>query len=106
MADEVEDTSPEAVALPAIESSVWRLSNAGPLITSVVERHVGAFAESERDVIYFYAELGSPTELKSSDETVQKVYQALAGVGLTEGQIINAVSAMQNAGILFRERVV
>ena len=35
---------------------------------------------------------------------MQKVYRALASVGMSEGQIISAVSAMQNDGILFRER--
>lgn len=91
---------------PKIESSVWRLSTSGPLITSVVERHVADSAELDDGVIYFYAELGSPTELKNTEETIQKVYRALANVGMSEGQIVNAVSAMQNSGILFRERAI
>ena len=89
-----------------VQASCWRLSNNGLIISSVVERHVDWYAESEKDGLYFYAELGSPTELKNSEETMQKVYSALAGVGLSEGQIIDALSAMQNSGILFRERAI
>ena len=37
------------------------------------------------------------------DQTMTKVYAALMGEGLTEQEAIDAVSAMQNVGILFRE---
>lgn len=40
-----------------------------------------------------------------SEDTLNKVYNALAKVGLTPQQITEAVFAMQNAGILFRERI-
>lgn len=40
-----------------------------------------------------------------SEATLSKVYNALAKVGLTPQQITEAVFAMQNVGILFRERV-
>jgi transketolase C-terminal domain/subunit len=91
---------------PKVEAAVWRLAANGLMISSVVERHAADIAASDPDVIYFYADLGSPTELTTSDKTVQKVYDALANVGLSEGQVINAVSAMQSSGILFRERAV
>lgn len=104
----VEETpAPPAVpVLPNVEASVWRLSPAGFLVSSVIEAHVGTIAELEPNTIFFYAELGNSTELKNDDETMQKVYKALASVGMSEGQIINATSAMQSAGILFRERAV
>lgn len=38
------------------------------------------------------------------DQTLTKVHNALWDVGLDEEQRIDAVTAMQNAGILFRER--
>jgi hypothetical protein len=37
------------------------------------------------------------------DRTMQKVYKALMDAGLTPQQIVNAVFAMQNSGVLFRE---
>ena len=46
----------------------------------------------------------SETPLTHDWDTMQKVYDALAMVGLTDQQITDAVSIMQNAGILFRER--
>lgn len=96
----------EEVKPPSIEASAWRVSSAGLLITSVVERHVAELAEFEPNTIFFYADLGESTELKNTEETMQKVYRALASVGLTEGQIMSAYSAMQNDGILFRERAI
>lgn len=39
------------------------------------------------------------------DETMHKVYRALSSVGLDDKNIINAVTRMQNDGILFREIV-
>lgn len=91
---------------PTVEASVWRLSPGGNLISSVIERHAGAIAEMEPNTIYFYADLGGVDKLTNTDETMQKVYQALSSVGLTEGQIVNATNAMQAAGVLFRERAV
>lgn len=41
--------------------------------------------------------------LTHTDETMQKVYQSLRIVGLTDIQIIDAVTEMQNRGIYFRE---
>lgn len=38
------------------------------------------------------------------DETLTKVYDALQSSGLTQTEAQDAVSALQNAGILFRER--
>lgn len=103
----LEQAVEEAFQPPKVEASAWRVASSGPLITSVVERHVADLAELDSTgVIYFYAELGSPTELTNTEETMAKVYQALGEVGLSEGQIINAVSAMQNSGILFRERAI
>lgn len=37
------------------------------------------------------------------DSTMQKVYKSLMDAGLMPEQIVNAVFAMQNAGVLFRE---
>ena len=44
-------------------------------------------------------------ETTYTDMTMAKVADALRATGLTEQQIIDAISLMQNAGILFRERV-
>lgn len=41
-----------------------------------------------------------------SDETMQKVYQAMRKSGLEDQQVIDATMLMQNAGILFREGAV
>lgn len=103
-----EESAPPPAPDPVvpIESTVWRLGPGGILITSVVERHAGWLAEQERDAIFFYADL-SDSDLVTSDEgTTQKVFQALSSVGLSEGQIINAVNRMQQSGILFRESAV
>jgi hypothetical protein len=94
------------VEVPGVEANVWRLGKDGVTITSVIERHVDFFVDHDPQSIFFYAELGSPTTLKNDEETVQKVFRALAGVGLSEAQIVNAVNQMQNSGILFRERAV
>lgn len=40
-----------------------------------------------------------------NDETLQKVYQSMRRIGLTDQQVIDAVMATQNAGILFREMI-
>ena len=37
-------------------------------------------------------------------KTMDKVYDALREVGVTDQQAVDAVTIMQNAGILFRER--
>lgn len=42
--------------------------------------------------------------LTHSEETMQKVWGALLKAGLSEQKVIDVVSDMQNAGILFRER--
>lgn len=42
--------------------------------------------------------------LTYDEGTLFKVYDALAEVGLERQQVIDAVSLMQNAGILFREQ--
>lgn len=44
-------------------------------------------------------------ETTCTDMTMAKVADALRATGLTEQQIIDAISRMQNAGIVFRERV-
>lgn len=87
-----------------VEAAVWRLGPGGHLLNSVYEQDASWLAESEPKSIYFYADLNRNEDLTHSDETMQKVYRALADQNLNEGQIINAVSAMQNAGIFFRER--
>lgn len=63
-------------------------------------------AETDKSSIYFYAELGSPTDLTSSSETMTKVHDSLGEVGLTENQVLYAIGVMQRAGILFRERAI
>ena len=92
--------------LPKVEATVWRLGPGGPLISSVVERHAATIAASDANAIYFFADLEGSSELKNTEDTMQKVYQALADIGLSEGQIISATNKMQNAGILFRESAV
>lgn len=99
-----EPTSPDVTQ--EVEASVWRLSPGGFMLSSVVERHAGTLAEMEPNTIFFYAELGGVDKVVSTPETMQKVYQALSGVGLTEGQLVKATNAMQAAGIVFREREV
>jgi len=86
-----------------VQSSVWRLGAAGLLISSVIEDQAAFLAELEPNTIYFYSDLGGSEKLTHSEATMQKVYVALSSQGLSEGQIINAVSAMQNSGIYFRE---
>ena len=44
-------------------------------------------------------------ELFYDEETLAKVYDALAEAGVVGVQATDAVNAMQNKGILFRERV-
>lgn len=97
------ETKPEGSS--RIEASVWRVGADGALIISVSERHASALAEKDSDSIYFYGELESSTELTHTEETMSKVFDGLASVGLSEKQIINAVSKMQNAGIYFREAI-
>jgi hypothetical protein len=38
------------------------------------------------------------------DQTMTKVHAALRGEGLTDREATEAITAMQNVGILFRER--
>lgn len=97
---------PQPEVKQGVEASVWRIGPDGVTITSMIERHIDFFVANDPTSIFFYAELGESSQLKNDEETVQKVFQALAGVGLSEGQIINAVNQMQNAGILFRERAI
>lgn len=49
-------------------------------------------------------EVVKPPALSYSEDTLFKVYEALRGQGLSETTIEDAVNAMQNEGILFRER--
>lgn len=44
-------------------------------------------------------------ETHYGEETLSKVYEGLRAAGLSSGQCVNAVDAMQNRGILFRERI-
>lgn len=107
-ASEVEDadhehTHDEEPEIPKVEASVWRLGPGGLLITSVFENQVAWLAEAEPNTIFFYGDLDSSAILTVTDETMQKVYTALADQGLSEGQIVSAVSKMQHAGIYFKE---
>jgi len=45
-----------------------------------------------------------PERVVHDDQTVAKVYFALASAGITGQLAIDAVNQMQNQGILFRER--
>lgn len=103
---ELSPPTPPAPEVQGVEASVWRLGSDGVTITSVIERHVNFFVANDPTAIYFYAELGGPTQMKNDDETTQKVFRALASIGLSEAQIVNAVNQMQNSGILFRERAI
>jgi len=38
------------------------------------------------------------------DDTLEKVYEAIYGEGYRRGEVEDIVNALQNAGILFRER--
>lgn len=103
-------TSPEAETTnsaesPGIEASVWRLFPGGTLISSVVEKHAAASAEMSPEVIFFYAELGNSARLTNTAKTIDKVFGALAAVGLSESQILKAINKMQADGIYFREEV-
>lgn len=44
-------------------------------------------------------------EVGFTEATLFKVYEALRKSGLSEDQVRDGISEMQNAGILFRERV-
>lgn len=46
----------------------------------------------------------SEDDVTFTENTLYKVYDALRGSGLSEDQSRDAISNMQNAGILFRER--
>lgn len=46
----------------------------------------------------------NPPQLTYDEETLYKVHQALRGRGLSETTVDDCVNAMQNEGILFRER--
>lgn len=100
---EVDSNFVEVLPPPAIEASVWRLGPQGMLLTSIVERHAAELAGMDPNAIYFYADLSDSDNVKNDEATSQKVFRSLASVGLTEGQIINAVNRMQQDGILFRE---
>lgn len=87
------------------EASVWRLGAGGTILTSVPESVVNDLVAQESDeIIYFYADLEGSSQLTVDAETLDKVYDALATIGITEAQAINAVNAMQARGIIFRER--
>lgn len=101
-----EPFAPTEEVIPDVEANVWRIGPGGVLISSVVERHAAWLAEQEKGTIFFYADLGESGLVRSDEGTTQKVFQALASVGLTEAQIINAVNRMQQEGILFRESAV
>jgi len=96
---------PEQIKVDGVDAAVWRLGPNGILISSVREEHAGWLAEAEPNTIFFYADLDSSATLVVTEDTMQKVYVALSAQGLQEGQIINAVTAMQNAGIHFVETV-
>lgn len=72
--------------------------------TGVFQEDVARQIGSElMGVINEYARHYPPPELVDTDDTMQKVYRALRGVGWTDKSIINAVHSMQNEGIYFRE---
>jgi hypothetical protein len=100
--EEHEHTHEESQPL-GIQASVWRIGPAGLLLNSVFESQAAWLAEQEPNTIIFYADLDSSAALVTTDETMQKVYTALSNQGLAEGQIINAVNAMRDAGIYFSE---
>lgn len=91
------------VASQKVGASVWRLGPMGTLLASVIEEHAPDLAATDRQSIYFYADLEGSSELKNDEGTMQKVFTALGEQGLSEKQIVNATNAMQNAGIYFRE---
>lgn len=49
--------------------------------------------------------MSQPEELLWDDETLPLVVGALAKAGLNSDQIRKAMNEMQNAGIMFRERI-
>ena len=63
-------------------------------------------AEAAKDTIFFYAELEGSSKLTHDEGTMHKVFSSLAESGLSETQVVSAISCMQNSGILFRERMV
>lgn len=77
-------------------------------IDGTVERFINAAGEVvaiiDRDPKY-QLNLGSCVKehLTHTEETLQKVYDALGRVGLTDQQRIDAIFDMQNNGIYFRE---
>lgn len=86
-----------------VGASVWRLGPGGTLISSTTEELAIRSASSDRQAIYFYADLDGSSELKFDSTTMDKVFDALGAQGLSQNQIIGAVNAMQNAGLYFRE---
>lgn len=63
----------------------------------------GQMVDELMDLIMQFASVYRVTH---SDETMQKVYQAMRKSGLEDQQVIDATMLMQNAGILFREGAV
>jgi hypothetical protein len=103
MPDPPVDSAHDVTTLTKVQASVWRLGPGGVLIQSVFEDQAAFLAEIEPNTIFFYGDLDSSAILTVTEETMQKVYSALAAQGLNEGQIVHAVTQMQHAGIYFKE---
>lgn len=87
-----------------MDPGVWGLSSSGVII-STTEETARLMASRDSNVIFFFADLGASNEVTHSEETLYKVRDALFSVGLSDKQVLDAINAMFNSGIIFRERV-
>lgn len=98
--------STSTLETPPVEAEVWRLGPRGTLLHSVIARHASWLAEQEPESIFFYGDLGGSGNLTTTEETMDKVFYALSESGMSEKQIISAITRMQNSGIYFRESAI
>jgi hypothetical protein len=65
-----------------------------------MDRRASQIVDELMDLVVQFASVHRVTH---NDGTMQKVYQAMRKSGLEDQQVVDAVMAMQNAGVLFRE---
>jgi hypothetical protein len=70
----------------------------------VISRRVGDVEIMTLEVITSGVDEIEPAPLVDTEDTLRKVRQALTSVGLNATGSMDAINAMQNLGILFRER--
>lgn len=87
-----------------VSSLTWRLGSTGAFF-STSEEFAAFAATSDKESIYFFADLGASSKVTHDEDTLHKVREALGTVGLSEKQTMDALNAILNKGLVFRERV-